>query len=155
MDTFYLLGVDGTGLDKIPDGGFDFIIMNHVIEHMDDSAAKLAMICKKLKPGGYIWIAFPSRHSLSLPSAEGTLQFCDDQTHVYVPDFREVSNILLANGTRVIHAGQSRDFIREVIGAFLLPWKYLKRLVTGKLSAKGLWMILGFEDHVLGQRIKK
>ena len=152
MDTFYLLDPSGEGYSSIPDSCFDFIILHHVVEHMPAPGPILAVICSKLKPGGCIWIAFPSLRSLSLPSAEGTLQFCDDPTHVYVPDIREVSNILLTNGVKVLHAGRSRSFVREMIGAIVLPWALLKRLLTGKLSPKGLWYILGFEDHVFGQR---
>ena len=152
MDTFYPLGIDGSGYSAIPDSSYDFVILHHVVEHMDAQAPILATICSKLRPGGYIWIAFPSLRSLSLPSAEGTLQFCDDPTHVYVPDVREVSNILLANGVKVLHAGRSRDLVRTLLGAAILPWAFLKRLVTGRLSCKGLWYILGFEDHVFGQR---
>jgi 2-polyprenyl-3-methyl-5-hydroxy-6-metoxy-1,4-benzoquinol methylase len=152
MDAFYLLGIDGSGYSEIPDANYDYVILHHVVEHMPVPAPILATICSKVKPGGYIWIAFPSLRSLSLPSAEGTLQFCDDSTHVYVPDIREVSNILLANGVRVVHAGRSRSFIRELIGVAVLPLALLRRLVTGRLSGRGLWYILGFEDHVFGQR---
>jgi SAM-dependent methyltransferase len=152
IDSFYPLGIDGSGYSAIPDSSYDFVILHHVVEHMTEPAPILASICSKLKPGGYIWIAFPSLRSLSLPSAEGTLQFCDDATHVYVPDIREVSNILLSNGVKILHAGRSRDFIRMLIGAVILPWVMLKRLVTGRLSSKGLWYVLGFEDHVFGQR---
>lgn len=152
LDAFYLLGSDGSGYAAIPDSSYDFVILHHVVEHMPAPAEILATLCSKLKPGGYIWIAFPSLRSLSLPSAHGTLQFCDDSTHVYVPDIREISNILLANGVAVLHAGRSRDFVRTLIGAAVLPWAFLKRLITGRLSSKGLWYILGFEDHVFGQR---
>jgi 2-polyprenyl-3-methyl-5-hydroxy-6-metoxy-1,4-benzoquinol methylase len=152
MDAFYLLAKDGSDYSAIPDSSYDFIILHHVVEHMPVPAPILTTICSKLKPGGYIWIAFPSLRSLSLPSAEGTLQFCDDPTHVYIPDIRETSNILLANGVKVLHAGRSRTFIRELIGAILLPWALLRKLITGRLSGKGLWYVLGFEDHVFGQR---
>jgi len=152
IDDFYLLGTDGSGYSAIPDSSYDFIILHHVVEHMMTPAPILAAICSKLKPGGYIWIAFPSLRSLSLPPAQGTLQFCDDPTHIYVPDVREISNLLLANGVKVLHAGRSRDFVRTLIGAAILPWALLKRLMTGRLSGKGLWYILGFEDHVFGQR---
>ena len=152
MDTFYPIGIDGSGYSAIPDSSYDFIILNHVVEHMENPAPILATICSKLKPGGYIWIAFPSLRSLSLPSAEGTLQFCDDPTHVRVPDIREISNILLANNVKVLHAGRSKDLARTLIGAAILPFAYLRRLITGRLSCKGLWYILGFEDHVFGQR---
>jgi SAM-dependent methyltransferase len=73
MDTFYLLGTDGSGYSAIPDSSFDLVILHHVVEHMREPRPILANICSKLKPGGYIWIAFPSLRSLSLPSAEGTL----------------------------------------------------------------------------------
>ncbi|MEO6801806.1 MAG: methyltransferase domain-containing protein [Granulicella sp.] len=152
MDDFYILGTDGSGYSEIPDSSYDFVILHHVIEHMPMPAPILTMICSKLKPGGYIWIAFPSLRSLSLPSAEGSLQFCDDPTHVYVPDVREVSNILLGNGVKVLHAGRTEHLTRSIIGALILPWALLRRVVTGRLSCKGLWYILGFEDHVFGQR---
>lgn len=152
MDTFYLLDSGGENYSSIPDSSFDFIVLHHVVEHMTTPAPILATICSKLKPGGYIWIAFPSLRSLSLPSAEGTLQFCDDPTHVYIPDIREISNVLLANGVNVLHSGRSRSFVREMIGAMVLPWALLRKMITGRLSGKGLWYILGFEDHVFGQR---
>jgi SAM-dependent methyltransferase len=152
MDTFYPLSLDGSGYSAIPDSHFDFIVLSHVLEHMTEPDQTLAIICSKLKPGGYIWIAFPSVRSLSLPSAEGSLQFCDDPTHVYLPDVREVTNVLLANGVRVLHAGRSRSLFRELLGVAMLPLAFFRKAFTGKLSSKGLWYILGFEDHVLGQR---
>jgi SAM-dependent methyltransferase len=152
IDDFYTLGIDGSGYSEIPDSSYDLVILHHVVEHMAEPAPILKKICTKLKPGGYIWIAFPSLRSLSLPPAAGSLQFCDDPTHVHVPDIREISNVLLQNDVRVLHAGRSKDLIRSLIGAIVLPWALLKRLVTGRLSSKGLWYILGFEDHVFGQR---
>ncbi len=152
MDIFYPLGMDGSGYNSIPDGSFDFIVLNHVIEHMNEPLTTLATICTKLKPGGVIWIAFPSVKSLSLPSAEGSLQFCDDPTHAWVPDVREISNSLLAQKIKVLHAGRSKDGIRAAIGVVMLPIAYTRRALTGRMSSKGLWYLLGFEDHVFGQR---
>jgi SAM-dependent methyltransferase len=154
MDAFYLLGADGTGYDAIPDADFDLLILNHVLEHMTEPAPTLAALCAKLKPGGYIWIAFPSLRSLSLPSSEDeTLQFCDDPTHVWLPDIREVANILLANGVKVVDAGPSREgLLTTFADSFKLAKRMLRKMVTGKFSGRGMWYLLGFEDHVLGQR---
>ena len=154
MDAFYLLGADGSGYAAIPDGSYDFVLLNHVVEHMANPAPILAALCAKLKPGGYFWIAFPSLRSLSLPSSvDETLQFCDDPTHVRVPDMREIANILLANGVRILHAGRSREGFLTTLGDIV---KLVKRLVmkavTGRFSGRGLWYLLGFEDHVFGQR---
>jgi hypothetical protein len=91
--------------------------------------------------------------SLSFPpAAEGTFQFSDDDSHIYVPGIREISNVLLENGVKVLHAGRTRDIPREFVGAAVLPWVLLKRLITGRLCVRGLWYLLGFEDHVFGQR---
>ena len=120
-DAFYLLGADGSGYSAIPGASYDLVILNHVLEHMTEPAPILAALCAKLKPGGYIWIAFPSLRSLGLPSSEDeTLQFCDDPTHVYLPD--------------------------------RLLKRLLKKTMTGRFSGRGMWYLLGFEDHVLGQR---
>jgi hypothetical protein len=152
MDAFYQVGADGSGYSEIPDSSYDYVILHHVVEHMTMPAPILAALCSKIKPGGYIWIAFPSLRSLSLPPAEGSLNFCDDPTHVHVPEVREISNLLLANGVKILHAGRSRSFVRQMIGVAVLPWALLRKLVTGRLSGKGLWYVLGFEDHVFGQR---
>jgi SAM-dependent methyltransferase len=154
MDAFYLLGADGSGYEAIPDGSYDFVILNHVLEHMTEPAPVVAALCTKLKPGGFIWIAFPSLRSLELPSSvDETLQFCDDPTHVYLPDVREVANLLLANGVRVLHAGRSREgFWTTIADAIKLLKRLLKKMLTGRFSGRGMWYLLGFEDHVLGQR---
>ena len=151
LDGFFRLGTDASGYDLIPDNSFDFVIVNHVLEHMVDPAPVLALLCGKLRPGGYIWIAFPSLRSLSLPSAEGCLQFCDDFSHVYLPDVREVTNVLLKNHVKVLHAGRSKYLVRSLIGVAVLPWEALRLLFTGKFSGSRLWYLVGFEDHVFGQ----
>jgi len=154
MDEFYPVGKDGSGYSSIPDGSFDLVLLNHVVEHMAAPEPIVAALCSKLKPGGFIWIAFPSLRSLSLPSSsDETLQFCDDPTHIYVPDVREIANILLANGVAIVHAGRSREgFLTTLADLVKLVKRLLKKLITGRFSGRGMWYLLGFEDHVFGQR---
>ena len=154
MDAYFPLGADGSGYDAIPDASYEFVILNHVVEHMRDPAPVVATLCAKLKPGGYMWIAFPSLRSLSLPHSEDeTLQFCDDPTHVYLPDVREMANLLLANGVAVLHAGRSREgFWTTLADVVKLCKRCVMRVFTGKFSGRGMWYLLGFEDHVFGQR---
>lgn len=154
MDEFFAIGADGSGYDAIPDASYDFVILNHVVEHMADPDPVVAALCAKLKPGGYFWIAFPSSRSLALPhSADETLQFCDDPTHVQVPDVRAIANLLLANGVMVLHAGRSREgFFTRLADVFKLGKRLLMKICTGRFSGRGMWYVLGFEDHVFGQR---
>ncbi len=154
MDEFYQLGEDGSGYDAIPVASYDFVILNHVVEHMREPMAVVAKLCGKLKPGGYFWIAFPSERSLHLPHAEDeTLNFYDDPTHVYLPKVDEIAGVLLANGVNVLHAGRSREgFWTSIADVVKLGKRLVKKLFTGKFSGRGMWYVLGFEDHVLGQR---
>jgi SAM-dependent methyltransferase len=154
MDEFYQLGADGSGYDAIPEASYDFVILNHVIEHMREPGPIVAMLCRKLKPGGLMWIAFPSQRSLTLPhSVDETLNFYDDPTHVYLPKVGEVADILGANGVNVLHAGRSREGFWTTIGDVAkLGKRAAKWLFTGKFSGRGMWYLLGFEDHVFGQR---
>ena len=56
-------------------------------------------------------------------------------------------------GSDVLHAGRSREgFFTTLADIFKLGKRMLKKLFTGKFSGRGMWYILGFEDHVLGQR---
>jgi 2-polyprenyl-3-methyl-5-hydroxy-6-metoxy-1,4-benzoquinol methylase len=154
MDEYFPLSVDGSGYDAIPAASYDFVILNHVVEHMRDPGPVLAALCAKLRPGGYFWIAFPSLRSLSLPhSVDETLNFSDDPTHIYVPEIREIANILLANGVKILHAGRSREgFWTTIADMFKFAKRLVKQLCTGKFSGRGMWYLLGFEDHVFGQR---
>lgn len=149
MEHFYPLTVDGDGYDAIPDGAFDLVVMSHVIEHMPAPMPIVARMCRKLKPGGYIWISFPSMRALELPP---DLQFCGDETHVRVVDVKEVANTLLDSGVRIVHAGRTRDALRFALGVVLLPQAYLRYLLTGRMPGRGLCYVLGYEDDVFGRR---
>jgi SAM-dependent methyltransferase len=154
MDEFFPLGADGTGYDAIPEASYDLVILNHVIEHMVDSEPIVAKLCHKLRPGGYMWIAFPSKRSLTLPhSVDETLNFYDDPTHVQVPDPDAIAKTLEANGVEVIHSGRSREgFLTSIADVFKLCKRLLVKAATGRFSGRGMWYILGFEDHVFGRR---
>jgi SAM-dependent methyltransferase len=151
MERFVLVTEDGGGYEAIPDRSFDVVIMSHVVEHMRNPAAVIAQVCRKMRPGAYIYVAFPSLRSLALPSAIGTLNFCDDPTHIRIVDVKEVAQALLDNGVRIVYAGRVSDALNYLIGALLYPYRLLQRAITGRMYARGLWHFLGFEDMVLGQ----
>ena len=152
VDYFHLIAETDPDLSVLADASFDVIVMSHVLEHMPDPLGSLVALLPKLKPGGFIFLAFPSLRSLSLPSAEGTLNFCDDPTHIRIIDLREVAQTLLDHQVKVLKAGPNRDATRWLIGAVLYPIALLRKFLTGRMSARGLWHFTGFEDIVIGQR---
>jgi hypothetical protein len=64
-----------------------------------------------------------------------------------------MANILLVNEVAVLDAGRSREgFFTAIADEMKLCKRCVMRGFTGKFSGRGLWYVLGFEDHIFGQR---
>lgn len=154
MEQFYKCDLETSDLSELPDQKFDVIVIAHVIEHLTNSLQVLARLTKKLAPGGHIYVEFPSVNALSLPSARGTLNFCDDPTHIRLYDVKEVANVFLANGLKVIRGGRRREWLRILLSPLTLPTQIKTLLTEGRLDATGLWDLMGFAEFVYARRIE-
>ncbi len=149
MDAFYEIDLTSLKFGAIPDGSFDVILMAHVIEHLVNGDEVTRALVPKMRPGGLIYIEFPGRRSLSLPSWRDTLNFYDDPTHVRLFTAGEVRALLESLGLRVLRAGVRRD----PLGILLLPvhaWN-AKRF-CGYVPGGVFWDLLGFADVVVAVR---
>ena len=62
-------------------------------------------------------MSFPDDRSVNFPSREGTLNFYDDPTHIYLPDLKEIINCLSENGMSVVKVKKGyRPFYYRFIG---------------------------------------
>ena len=76
---------------------FDYVILNHVMEHIPDEAAAMQEIQRVLKPGGRMIISFPictdidTLEDSSISSAEARLKYYGQEDHVrlYGRDYKE------------------------------------------------------------------
>lgn len=127
---------------------FDIIIFNHVIEHTLNGLEILTATAKMLKPDGCIYIEFPSVRSLSLPSMRGTLNFCDDNTHMRIYSIQEVANTLLQEDCVIIKAGKRFN----IISILLFPMRILRYIFLKKSPAGMFWDIMGFADFVFAKK---
>lgn len=50
---------DGFRLEGVPEGRFDFLAANHVLEHSPDPVSVLATWLRVLRPGGYLFLSVP------------------------------------------------------------------------------------------------
>ena len=151
MDAFYQLDLENSSLSEVPDEYFDVILIAHVLEHLRNGLDVLAKLAgSKLKVGGQIYVEFPAVRSLSLPSIEGTLNFCDDNTHVRLYDIKEVANTLLAAGCKVQRAGTRRCWDRALLAP--LGYAYLRYVRKTKRTGGLFWDLLGFAEFVLAER---
>jgi SAM-dependent methyltransferase len=155
MEALILADLESDPLDRLEDGFFDVIVMSHVLEHLVGGLPALERLCRKLAPGGHIYVEFPSVRSLNLPEARHTLNFSDDTTHIRVYDIKEVANTLMSSGLRVIRAGRRREWLRVLLSVATLPRQLSCYLKEGRLHGIGLWDIMGFADFVFARRPEK
>jgi hypothetical protein len=152
MEIFYKIDLERDNLKEIPDSFFNVIILSHVLEHLSNGLEVLETLSHKLQQQGKIYVEVPSIRSLALPSARGTLNFCDDPTHIRFYGIVEIVNTLLANGVKIIKARRRRNWPRILITPLIIPFHLGFRLKHGEWSGRGLWDLLGFADYVYGEK---
>ena len=145
MKGFYELDLTALDYASVPNEYFDGVWMAHVIEHLYNGDAVLPGLIQKLKPGGYFYIEYPGKKSLSLPSMKGTLNFKDDTTHVRVYSVSELTSIFKANGCSVLQSGIRRNWFY----IFLLPVRAIISLIQhGYVQGNVFWDVLGFAEYL-------
>ena len=145
MKDFYELDLTQLSYSKLPDDFFDGIWMVHVIEHLHNGEEVLKHLIPKLRNGGYMYIEYPGKKSLKLPSMYGTLNFYDDATHVKVYDHSALCSLLEQNGCVVLSHGTRRNI--WFIAA--MPIRIISSWVKGKrIQGNIFWDITGFAEYV-------
>jgi SAM-dependent methyltransferase len=149
MTGHYALDLESGSLDAVPAAFFDVVVMSHVIEHLPNGLEVLAALTEKLRPGGRIYVEFPSVRSLALPPMKGTLNFSDDPTHVRVYGVREISNLLMSRGFRILRAGRRRHWMRILLLPLIVTAKFA---LGGRPEAGDFWDVAGFADYVFARK---
>jgi SAM-dependent methyltransferase len=126
----------------------DVIISAHNIEHCNEPDRVMKTMFNKLKTGGCIYMSFPNSESVNFPHRQGTLNFYDDDTHQYVPDFDRILSLMEENGIKI-------EFCSKAYKPFLM---YLRGALKEPLSRKnkkvmwGTWAYWGFETVIWGRK---
>jgi SAM-dependent methyltransferase len=149
MDDFVELDLTTLAFEGLADGGYDVIMLSHVLEHLHNGDDVLRGIAPKLAPGGLLYAEFPGPRSLHLPSMPDSLAFTDDPTHVRLFSAGDVADLLCDAGLNVVAAGTRRDWR----GMALMPLRIVKHLATkGYVSGGVFWDVTGFADYVVAER---
>jgi len=83
-------------MSKVPDGHFDVVLSSHVLEHLPDPGANLALLATKLKPTGKLVLVLPVEKHKYVPFD------VDVDQHLYAWNFRTINNLLARVGFRVV-----------------------------------------------------
>ena len=92
-------------LDKWADGSLDFIFSSHCLEHLDRWQFALALWCRKLKPGGTLFLYLPHK---SMTLWEPGSPWVGDG-HVWSPTPELVVSELQAAGMEIVHVDPGPD----------------------------------------------
>ena len=152
IDKYYELDLVEDKLESIPSNYFDALNFSHVIEHLPNGLEVLDRLLSKVKVGGYVYIEFPGMRSLFLPRAEGTLNFCDDGTHVRVYTLQEIANVLLKHNFEVCKLGRRREPLRLLLSPLGILHSIYHRLRKGRLHSRGLWDLFGSAEYIFARK---
>ena len=151
IDKYIICDVNqfNNSISSIPKN-FDAVICTHVLEHCEDRIKKLEIFLRKLKPGGQIYLSFPSEDSIYFPSRAGTLNYFDDPTHILnPPKFNLIINTLIKNKIRIKYKEKRyRPLFLFIVG-------HVADLIC-KIRRKGsigVWEKWGFESIIIGTKI--
>jgi SAM-dependent methyltransferase len=135
-------------IDKLA-GSLDGVISSHNIEHCNDPSAVTLAMALSLKPGGRLYMSFPSEQSVTFPNRGGCLNFYDDPTHQQLPRFNEIQESLRAAGLDIVFAKQRyRPPMLWLLGALMEPISRLRQRI-----APGTWAYWGFESVIWATKI--
>ena len=99
---------------------FDAVISAHNLEHCDDRERVLINMIEAIKPGGMLYLAFPSADSMTFPSRKGTLNYLDDKTHKGLPpNFGKTVATISGKSCDIVYASSRyQPAIRWLIGLY-------------------------------------
>lgn len=128
-------------------GDFDAVISAHNIEHCNAPFDTLGAMCTKVKRGGWLFMAFPSERSVDFPSRKGTLNFYDDKSHIYLPEFDKIVNVIKEAGFEVVYKSPSyRPLGMRLIGM-------IKDYFVADHVSQSTWAYYGFEAIIWAKKI--
>ena len=127
---------------------FDAVVSSHNLEHTDAPMDVVDAMCSCLNRDGTLYLSFPAETSILFPKRKGCLNFYDDPTHRYLPNFEHVCSAIERSGCSVmLRVRRHRPIALFLLGAVLEPWSILLNR-----SLPGTWAFWGFETILIAQR---
>lgn len=141
FDVYHQRDLNNDDLSFLPESGFDYVISSHTIEHLEDGPRTVAQMCRKVRPGGRIYLEWPSVESETFPIKGFGLNFYDDGTHIRTFPRADIAAVLTAEGFDIEYSGFRRMWLRILIAPLLVIRRSLQ---LRRLVLYDLWDMTGF-----------
>jgi SAM-dependent methyltransferase len=148
-DRYHLLDLDSTDLAFLPDRSYDLVVSSHTIEHLKDGLGVVARLCAKVRPGGGLYLEWPSIESTTFPVRGLGLRFDDDPTHRQTYALADVRLLVEREGLRIERAGTRRQWLRILLAPILVPFHSLR---VRQPVLYDLWDVTGFATSLYAIR---
>lgn len=155
-EKYVILNLDDKTL-PFEDDSFNFIMLSHLIEHVNDWKSLLDQCSRILKKSGVMYIETPSLHTRDLPASKKfkdmglpcqTINFFDDGTHVEPVNLDEVGNYVKAINCMTLEKGYCRSIYLE---DELLAYGH--KHTDMEVAQYGLWSKLLFSSYIVIQKM--
>ena len=155
-EKYVILNLDDKTL-PFDNESFDFLMLSHLIEHVNDWKGLLDQCKRILRKSGTMYIETPSLHTRNLPKNQffrdmgfpcETINFFDDNTHVEPVDLDEVGVYFNSIDCAVLEKGYCKNIYLE---DQLLSFGHKHN--DTEVAQYGLWSKLLFSSYIVIQKI--
>ncbi|AWI54384.1 hypothetical protein DEH84_13835 [Aquabacterium olei] len=108
---------------------YDAIIANHVLEHLQNGDRVFDLLCKRLRPGGFLYVEFPSIKTAYKKKNRLNYHFHDDPTHKRFYSITALANTAIENQCRVLSCGPISTPLKDLLA--------IPRGIVSTLNGKG------------------
>jgi SAM-dependent methyltransferase len=151
-------GVDWGDAPDLPrgftfeDDMFDFVVVSHTIEHLDNPVEFFSDCVRVCKPGGLLYLEAPSERSVWMPSNQSnpdffySLSFFDDPTHKRPWPPQAFHRLAKLNSCEPLHTGRLFSWIHRLVAPLSIPFCW----ITGhKLLEACVWQTVGWASFMI------
>ena len=148
-DIFFCGREEFAGAIKNIEISFDAVISAHNLEHTDHPFDVIEAMMASLKKGGRLYLSFPTEKSARFPKRKGTLNFYDDPTHNYLPEFDKTCAAIVQHSGKIVYAKRRyRAAFGFIKGAMQEPVSWIT-----KKNYSNTWNFWGFETVIIAEKI--
>jgi hypothetical protein len=108
---------DAQALSRVPESKFDFILANHVLEHMTDFLGAVEAWVRSVRPGGMVMFALPDPCDNAYPNGE-RYRLAANASH-YVKEYRAAKHA--GKRERALQSSGVEHFLDAAVALAFLP----------------------------------
>lgn len=141
FEKYHAVDLDKSDLSFLENERFDYVISSHTVEHLAQGEKIVQEMCDKVRPGGRLYLEWPSVESKRFPIRGVGLNFYDDGTHVGTFPLERIEEIVRGKGLEILHAGKRQHPLRMLLAPILVAYRCIKNRA---FVLYDLWDFTGF-----------